>query len=112
MEQFGERVSISDSYDKFLKIHVKCDKLVLQFNIRFAKFLNDIQENYRLDDQMSLVVYFDAFDKKMSYLLRDKEPRTLYQAFLTTIEFKNNLKYELTRSHFARNVCQYNVFER
>ena len=112
MEKFGERVSISYSHDKFMKIHVKCDELVPQFNIRFAKVLNDIPEDYRPDNQMCLVVYFDAFDKKMNYLLRDKEPKTLYQAFMTTIEIENNLKYGLTRSHFARNVFQYNVFER
>ena len=74
MEQFGEQVSISNSYDKFLKIHIENDELVPQFNIRFARVLNEIPESYRLDDQMCLVVYFDAFDKKMNYLLRDKEP--------------------------------------
>ena len=78
MEQFGERVSISNYYDRFLKIHIECDELVPQFNIRFAKVLNDIPEDYRPDDQMCLSVYFDAFDKKMNYLLRDKEPHTLY----------------------------------
>ena len=51
MDQVEERVSIYDSYDKFLKIHVKCDELVPQFNIRFVNFLNDIPENYRPNDQ-------------------------------------------------------------
>ena len=105
MEQFGERVSISDSYDKFLKIHIECDELVPQFNIRFAKVLNEILENYIPNDQMYLAIYFDAFDNKMNYLLRDKECKTLYQAFMTTMDIENNLKYGLTRSHFARNVC-------
>ena len=31
---------------------------------------------------------------------------------MTTIEIENNLKYGLTRSHFARNFFWYNVFER
>ena len=78
MEQFGERVSMSDSYDKFFKIHIGSDELVPQFNIRFARSLNDIPESYRPDDQICLAVYFGAFDKKMSFLLRDKEPQTLY----------------------------------
>ena len=69
MEKFGERVRISYSYDKFLKIYIKYVELVPQFNIRFVKVLNEIPENYRLDDQMCLVVYFDAFGKKMNYLL-------------------------------------------
>lgn len=112
MEKFGERVSISNSYDKFLRIHVKDGELVPQFNIRFARVLNEIPESYRFYDQMCLVIYFDAFDKKMNYLLRDKEPQTLYQAFVTTRDIENNLKYGLVRGHFSMNECQYNGHER
>ena len=72
MEKFGERVRISNSYDKFLKIHIECDEFVPWFNIRFAKVLSEIPENYRPNDQMCLVVYFNAFDKKINYLLRDE----------------------------------------
>lgn len=106
MMQFGERVSISDYFDKFLKIQIRNGELVLEFNIRFAKILNEIPESYKPDDQMCLVVYLSAFDQKMSYLLRDKEPKTLHQAFMTAIEIENNIKYGLTRSHFSRNICQ------
>ena len=74
MEKLGEQVRISNSYDKFLKIQIQTDELVPQFNIRFARVLNEIPKSYRPDDQMCLSVYFDAFDKKMNYLLRDKEP--------------------------------------
>ena len=31
---------------------------------------------------------------------------------MTAIEIEKNMKYHLTRSHFSRNVCRYNVFER
>ena len=74
MEQFGERVSISYSYRNFLWIHSENGEFVPQFNIKFARVLNEIPEGYRPDDQMCLAIYFDAFDKKMNYLLRDKEP--------------------------------------
>ena len=57
MEQFGERVSISNSYDKFLNIHIESDALVPQFNIRFAKVLNEIPKNYRPNDQLCLSIY-------------------------------------------------------
>lgn len=80
-----------------MKIHVKCDELVPQFNIRFTKVLNEIPKIYRTNDQMCLAIYFDAFDKKMNYLLRDKEPQTLYQAFMTSRDIEKNLKYGLTR---------------
>ena len=31
---------------------------------------------------------------------------------MTTRDIENNLKYGLTRSHFARNVCRFNVSKR
>ena len=73
MKQFRERISIFDSFDKFLKIQIKSDELIPEFNNRYSKIVNEITENGKLDDQMYLAVYLDAFDKKMSYLLRDKE---------------------------------------
>ena len=39
MEQFGERVSISNSYNNFLRIHIEDGELIPQFNIRFTIFL-------------------------------------------------------------------------
>ena len=44
MEQFGERATLSDSFDKFLRIHIEEDELVPKFNIRFVRTLNDIPE--------------------------------------------------------------------
>ena len=106
MKQFRERVSISNYFDKFLKIQIRNGELVLAFNIRFVKVLNEIPKIHKLDDQVCLVVYLDAFDKNMSYLLRDKEPKTLHQAFMTAIEIENNVTYGLIKSHFSQNVCQ------
>ena len=105
MEKFGERVSIFDCYRKCLKIHIESDELVPQFNIKLTKVLNEIYESYRPNDQMCLAIHFNAFDKKMNYLLKDKEPRTLYQALMTSMDFENNLKYRLIKGHFSRNVC-------
>ena len=70
-----ERVIIFDYFDKFLKIQNRNDESIPEYNIRFLKVLNEIPESCKPDDQVCLVVYLDAFDKKMSYLLRDKEPR-------------------------------------
>lgn len=78
VKQFGERVSISNYFDKFFKIQIRYGELVPEFNIRFSKVLKEIPKSYKSDDQVCLVVYLDAFDKKTCYLLRDKEPRTLH----------------------------------
>ena len=112
MMQFGERVSIFDYFDKFLKIQIRNGELVLEFTIRFAKILNEILESYKLDDQMCLVVYLSAFDRKMNYLLRDKEPKNLHQAFMIAIEIENNIKYGLTQSHFSINICRQDEMQR
>ena len=68
MKQFGERVRISYYFDKFLKIQIRSNELVLENNIKFGKVLSEILERCKPDDQMCLVVYLDEFDKKMSYL--------------------------------------------
>lgn len=78
MKKFQERVSISNYFDRFLKIQISNHELVPKFNIRFVKVFKEIPKSYKLDDQLCLVVYLDAFDKKMSYWLRDKEPKTLH----------------------------------
>lgn len=56
MEQFGEWVSIFDSYDKFLRIHFESDELVPQFNIKFVRVLNEIPKIYRPNDKMCLAI--------------------------------------------------------
>ena len=68
--------------------------------------MNEIHEKCRPDDQVCLVVYLDAFDDKMSYWLRDKEPKTFNLAFMTAIEIENNIKFRLTKSHFSRDFFQ------
>ena len=48
----------------------------------------------------------------MSYLLRDKEPKTLYQELMMIIGIENNIKYGLTKSHFSRNVFRQDEVQR
>ena len=109
MEQFGERVSIFYSFGKLLKIHIRNGELVADFNIRFARVLNETLENCILYDKVCLVFYFGAFDGKTSYLLGAKKLRALYQEFMTTMDTEYNMKYGLTRSNFVRNVFQYDA---
>ena len=111
-DQFSNMIPKAISYDKFLRIHLENDELVPQFNIRFAIVLNEIPESYRTNNQMCFAIYFDAFDKKMNYPLRDKEPQTLYQAFMIARDIENNLKYGLIKGHFSMNDFRYNDYER
>ena len=42
-------------------------------------------------DKVCLITYLNAFDGKMAYQLRDKEPRTLRDAFIIAINIENKL---------------------
>lgn len=66
---------------QFMNIQKENDELVPAFNLRFTKLLNHIPKYMRPNDALCLVVYLAAFDEEMSYLLRDKEPTTLHQAY-------------------------------
>ena len=52
MERFGERINISDSFEKFLKIQIRNGEIVPKFYIRFARALNKILEKCRLDNEV------------------------------------------------------------
>lgn len=46
----------------------------------------------QVDDKVCLITYLNAFDGNMAYQLRDKEPRTLREAFRIAINIENNLR--------------------
>ena len=46
----------------------------------------------QVDDKVCLITYLNYFDGKVAYQLRDKEPRTLREAFRTAINIENNLR--------------------
>ena len=43
------------------------------------------------DEKVCLINYLNSFDGKMAYQLRDKEPRTLRDAFRIFVNIENNL---------------------
>ena len=45
----------------------------------------------RLDKNSCLTTYFNAFYGKMVYSLRDKDAKTLRDAFMVSIKIENNL---------------------
>lgn len=47
----------------------------------------------RLGEDVCLIDYFNAFDSKMVYNLREKETRTLRDAYKMDINIENNKKH-------------------
>ena len=45
------------------------------------------------DDKVCMITYLNSFDGKMEYQLRDKEPRTLRDAFRIVVNIENNLRF-------------------
>lgn len=97
LEQFGSRINPSVARRSFMEISKDIDELVPTFNLRFSKVVREIPEYIRPNDAKCLVVYLATFDKKMSFLLRDKELVTLQQAYQEDVNIENNLKYSIMR---------------
>ena len=46
----------------------------------------------RLNEYVYLTTYFNAFDSKMAYELRDKDPKTLRDSYKIVVNIENNRK--------------------
>jgi len=103
--QYGERISEYAVISNFMYIHIEEGELIPAFNLRFMRALNRIPECMRPNDALCLVVYLGAFDKKMSYRLRDKEPTTLHQAHQFAIDIENNWRYGIQKGYFSKKFC-------
>ena len=97
IEQFDGWVDVKLMLDQLMEIQIEHDELIPRFNRRFYKTLMDIPENCRPNDQICLVIYLGALDQKMSFLVRDKEPQSLYQACEIAMDIECNLKYGFIR---------------
>lgn len=110
MDQFDEKVSDSDLLKEFTYIQIREDELVPTFNIRFSQALSKISRKYKLDDKVCMDVYMSAFDEKMGFLLRNKEPKTLYEAFNIARDIENNLKFGIAKKFVSALVSYQSTF--
>ena len=46
----------------------------------------------QVEEKVCMITYLNSFDGKMAYQLRDKDPRTLRDAFRITVNIENNLR--------------------
>lgn len=104
MEKFGERIDPVLIRKKFMNMEKGKYELVPSFNLKFSNIIRGILEDIRPNDDECLVVYLGEFDKKMSFLFRDKEPTTLYQAYQMAIDIEKKLRYSMMKGHRAVSV--------
>ncbi|KAH9289398.1 hypothetical protein KI387_033515, partial [Taxus chinensis] len=89
--QYGDKTDPRFLLSEFENIKNNPNESVHDFNIRFNKTLRIFPVNLRPCDESCLIKYVDAFDKKVAYYLRDKNPGTLRQAFTMALQIENNI---------------------
>lgn len=78
--------------NEFNNIRKFDNEIVIDFNARFQKAMHRLYQVMRLDDNMCLNTYYNAFDSKMAYILRDKNPHNLRDAFRIFVNVESNRK--------------------
>lgn len=91
-EQYGDKTNVSFMLNEFNNIRKSENEIVTDFNARFQKAMHRLYQVMRLDDNMCLNTYYNAFDSKMAYILRDKNPHNLRDAFRIAINVESNRK--------------------
>lgn len=71
-------------------IKKKPNKNGLNLNIIFKKGMHRLFQVMRLDKNVCLTIYFNAFNSKMTYLLRDKNTCTLRDSFIIGVNVESN----------------------
>lgn len=66
--------------------------MVSKFNMRFQKAMFKIPFYLRSNEHVCLVSYYNDFDSKMGYHLRDKNPQTLRDAYKVSLHIEINRK--------------------
>ena len=76
----------------FNNIKKNPNESTFDFNLRFQKGMYKLFQVMRLNEDVFLTTYFNAFDSKMAYQLRDKDPKILRDAYKIAVNIENNRK--------------------
>ena len=63
-----------------------------EFNTRFQKRMYKLMQATQVEDKVCMITYLNDFYGKMAYKLRDKDPRTIRDAFRIVVNIENNLR--------------------
>jgi hypothetical protein len=72
--------------------HKNENETVEEFNTKFNSLVKSLHDDIKPSDAQVLIYYMEAFEGKMRYALRDKDPRTLKVAQATTIKIDKNMQ--------------------
>lgn len=89
-EQYGDNTNVGFMLNDFNNIKKNPNESTFDFNVRFQKGMYKFFQAMRLNEDVFLTTYFNAFDSKMDYQLRDKDPKTLRDAYKILVRIENN----------------------
>ena len=89
-EQYGDNTNARFMLNEFNNIKKNPNESTFDFNVRFQKGMYKLFQVMRLNEDVCITTYFNAFDSKMAYLLRDKDPQALRDAYKVAINIENN----------------------
>lgn len=88
--QYGDKMNAGLMLNNFKNIKKNPNELSFEFNVRFQKGMYTLFQVMRLNEDVCLTTYFNAFDSKMAYVLRDKDPKILREAYTMVVNIENN----------------------
>ena len=91
-EQYGDNTSVRFMLNNFNNIKKNPNESTFDFNVRFHKGMYKLFQVMRLNEDVCLTTYFNAFYRKMVYQLRDKDPKTLRDDYKIVVNIENNRK--------------------
>ena len=91
-EQYRANTNARFTLNYFNNIKKNPNESTFDFNMIFQKGMYKLFQVMRLNEDVYLTTYFNAFDRKMAYELRDKVPRTLRYAYKVVVNIENNRK--------------------
>ena len=80
-EKYGDNTNAKFVLNEFNNIKKGENESTFDFNVRFQKGMYKLLQVMRLNEDVCLITYFNSFDCKMAYSLRDKDPKTLREVY-------------------------------
>lgn len=89
-EQYVDHTNAGFILNEFDNIKKGKNESTFEFNVRFQKGIYKLFQVMKLEENVCITTYFNAFDSKMAYILREKDCKTLRDAFKIAMNIENN----------------------
>lgn len=89
-EYYGDNANVGFMVNDYNNIKKSLNESTFDFNVRLQKEMYKLFQVMRLGEDVYLTTYFNVFDSKMAYTLREKDPRMLRDAYKMIVNIENN----------------------